>query len=63
MAHYSDVITDLTEPTASLRDASPDVWAGFAQLHKAAVADGALPAKTRHADVQSFLDHREPPES
>jgi AhpD family alkylhydroperoxidase len=47
MAHYSDVITDLMEPTASLRDASPDVWAGFGQLHKAAVADGALPAKVK----------------
>jgi AhpD family alkylhydroperoxidase len=47
MAHYSDVIADLREPTASLRDASPDVWAGFGELHKAAVADGALPARVK----------------
>ena len=47
MNHYSEVIADLAESTASLRDATPEVWAGFAQLHKAAVADGALPAKIK----------------
>ena len=44
---YGEVISDLVEPTASLRDATPEVWAGFGQLHKAAVADGALPAKVK----------------
>lgn len=47
MTHYSGVISDLAEPTRSLRDASPEVWAGFAELHKAAVADGALPARVK----------------
>ena len=47
MGHYTSVIAELTEPTRSLRDASPEVWAGFGQLHKAAVADGALPAKVK----------------
>ena len=47
MDHYSAVISDLVEPTTSLRDATPEVWAGFGQLHKAAVADGALPAKVK----------------
>jgi AhpD family alkylhydroperoxidase len=47
MGHYTDVINQLKEPTRSLSQASPDVWAGFAQLHKAAVADGALPAKVK----------------
>ena len=47
MDHYSDVIADLAEPTKSLREASPDTWAGFAQLHKAAVADGALSARVK----------------
>jgi AhpD family alkylhydroperoxidase len=47
MGHYSDVIADLVEPTTSLRDANHDVWAGFGQLHKAAVTDGALPARTK----------------
>jgi len=44
---YRDVVTDLRDPTRSLRTASPEVWAGFGQLHQAAVADGALPAKVK----------------
>jgi AhpD family alkylhydroperoxidase len=47
MGHYASVIADLSEPTRSLRDASPEVWAGFGQLHQAAVADGALSAKVK----------------
>jgi AhpD family alkylhydroperoxidase len=47
MGHYRDVIGDLIEPTTSLREASPEVWAGFGQLHKAAVADGVLPARVK----------------
>ena len=47
MGHYTDVFTELNEPTRLLRDAIPEVWAGFGQLHKAAVADGVLPAKVK----------------
>jgi AhpD family alkylhydroperoxidase len=47
MGHYSEVVADLTGPTKSLRDASPDVWAGFGALHHAAVADGVLPARIK----------------
>lgn len=47
MGHYTDVIAELAEPTRSLREASPEVWGGFGQLHKAAVADGALPASVK----------------
>ena len=47
MGHYRDVVSDLKEPTRSLRQASPEVWNGFGQLHQAAVADGALPAKVK----------------
>ena len=47
MTHYAEVIVDLSEPTKSLREASPDVWAGFGQLHNAAMADGALSTKTK----------------
>ena len=46
-SHYGDVIAELVESTSSLRDATPEVWAGFGQLHKAAVADGALSAKVK----------------
>lgn len=44
---YSQVIADLRQPTRSLRDASPEAWAGFGQLHKAAVSEGVLPARTK----------------
>jgi AhpD family alkylhydroperoxidase len=47
MGHYTDVIDDLKEPTRSLRAMAPQAWAGFGQLHEAAVADGALPARVK----------------
>ena len=47
MGMYRDVVTELREPTRSLRAASPEVWAGFGALHQAAVADGALAAKVK----------------
>jgi AhpD family alkylhydroperoxidase len=47
MGHAHDVIDDLRSPTRSLRQASPEVWAGFGQLHQAAVADGVLPARIK----------------
>lgn len=47
MGHYAEVIDDLKEPTRSLRDMAPEAWAGFGQLHKEAVADGALPARIK----------------
>jgi len=42
MANWQDVISELSAPTKSLRDAIPDAWAGFAQMHRGAMSDGAL---------------------
>ena len=47
MSDYHQVIDELAGPTRELRDASPDAWAGFAAMHKAAVADGVLPARIK----------------
>jgi AhpD family alkylhydroperoxidase len=47
MGHYAGVIAELSEPTRSLRETSPEVWAGFGQLHNAALADRALSAKVK----------------
>jgi len=47
MGKYREVVTELKEPTKSLRTASPDVWNGFGQMHQAAVADGALSARVK----------------
>jgi len=42
MAHWQDVISDLSAPTKSLRDAIPDAWAGFGRMHRGAMSDGVL---------------------
>jgi AhpD family alkylhydroperoxidase len=45
--HYHDVLADLRAPTRDLRQRSKDVWAGFGQLHAGAMAEGALPVRTK----------------
>jgi AhpD family alkylhydroperoxidase len=45
--HFTRVIQDLKEPTRSLSRAIPETWTGFSELHKHAVADGALPARIK----------------
>lgn len=45
--HGSGVLDDLREPSKALRTAIPDVYAGFAAMHKAALAPGALDAGTK----------------
>jgi AhpD family alkylhydroperoxidase len=47
MSSHADVITDLREPTRSLRDAIPRAWGGFTELHAAALTDGVLPARVK----------------
>jgi AhpD family alkylhydroperoxidase len=47
MTDHRAVAADLALPTRQLRNAIPDVWAGFAELHRTAVADGVLPARIK----------------
>ena len=47
MGQYDDVIEDLKEPTRALRGRSADAWKGFGELHRAAVAEGVVPARTK----------------
>lgn len=47
MSYYHDVANDLRQPTRDLRKAIPDTWGGFADLHKSAMADGALPTRIK----------------
>lgn len=42
-----DVARELAGPARSLRRAIPEVYAGFAALHQAAFAEGALDRKTK----------------
>ena len=43
MGHYHELLQEIREPSKELRDLIPEVYAGFAQTHGAAYADGALP--------------------
>lgn len=47
MTTNRELVRDLAGPTRDLRAAAPEAWDGFSALHKAAVADGALPAKVK----------------
>ena len=43
MGRFHDVIHDHRQTTRDPRAAIPDVWAGFSEMHQAAMAKGALP--------------------
>lgn len=45
--HGKQVMQDIAPLSRSLRKAIPDVYAGFSELHKAALAPGALDTKTK----------------
>src|SRR5262249_5474205 len=47
MSSFRDVIGELVGPTRELRAAATPVWEGFEAMHRAAVADGVLPAKVK----------------
>lgn len=47
MDHHRDVIKELRDPTIALRKEIPDTWRGFTDMHRNAVADGALPAAVK----------------
>ena len=49
MDHYHQLLSELREPTKSLRRALPDAWSGFVATHQAAMADGALPGHLKEA--------------
>lgn len=47
MGSAREVMAELRGPTRELRQAAPEAWAGFAQLHDGAMADGALSRKVK----------------
>jgi AhpD family alkylhydroperoxidase len=49
MARHAETLRELRDPTRSLRHAIPEVWAGFAGLHVAAMAEGELPSRVKEA--------------
>ena len=41
------VLEELSGPQRALREAIPQAWDGFAQTHRAALGDGALPRRVK----------------
>lgn len=59
MGHHHDVAKDLRVPTRDLRKAIPDTWGGFAEMHRSAMAEGALPTRIKElmALVIGVVEH------
>ena len=47
MHHNQQVLEDMRQPVAQLRQAIPGVFKAYADMHHAAISDGALPAKVK----------------
>ncbi len=47
MSHGKDVLEGLRPETRELRRLIPDAYAGFSQLHRAALSPGALDTRTK----------------
>lgn len=47
MGHNHDLLKDLGNSNMDLRSYIPEVFAGFGQMHKAALAEGTLDAVTK----------------
>jgi AhpD family alkylhydroperoxidase len=49
MRRHQRTLQQLREPTGLLRRAVPATWAGFTDLHEAAMADGQVPKRLKEA--------------
>jgi AhpD family alkylhydroperoxidase len=47
MPHFHQLLSDLREPTKSLRRSVPAAWSGFVAMHDAAMADGDVPTRLK----------------
>lgn len=59
MGHFQEVANDLRQPTRDLRKAIPETWGGFGELHRSAMAEGALPTRIKElmALVVGVVEH------
>src|SRR5678809_811564 len=49
MDRHHQLLSELREPTSSLRHAIPEAWAGFLSLHAGAMAEGEVPTRLKEA--------------
>ncbi|MDA8356812.1 MAG: carboxymuconolactone decarboxylase family protein [Actinomycetota bacterium] len=59
MAHYHDVTESLRAPYRELSEAIPEVLGAYTDLHRAALADGALPARVKELIALAIAITRE----
>jgi AhpD family alkylhydroperoxidase len=59
MSHYHDIQSELRDQYARVREAVPDVVSGYAALHRGAMAEGALSAKTKELVALAIAVTRE----
>jgi len=59
MGKAQDVIDESREPARELRDAIPEVWGAYVDMHRAVLRDGALPVKLKELIALAIAVTRE----
>ena len=59
MFHAHEILDELRDPAHSLRERIPDVLSGYVELHRAAMAPGALERKTKELIALAIAVTRE----
>lgn len=59
MDHFHGVLDELREPYGDLRETIPDVISGYAAVHRASMAEGALSAKHKELIALAIAVTRE----
>ena len=59
MAHYHEVLDEIRAPYKELQEAIPGVLSGYAEIHRSAMGEGDLPAKTKELIALAIAITRE----
>ena len=59
MAHYHEVLDEIRAPYQELQEAIPGVASGYAEVHRAAMGEGELPAKMKELIALAIAITRE----
>jgi len=59
MAHYHEVLEEIHAPYQELQEAIPGVLSGYAEIHRSAMGEGDLPAKTKELIALAIAITRE----
>ena len=59
MHHNHEVLDEMRQPVAQLRQAIPGVFKAYADMHHAVITDGALPAKMKEIIALAIAVTRE----